>query len=97
MVEPVTDSKSKSTKVSTWNEPFKIISVTKSDGPGDDTKKDWYRYVISQGRDPIIGLRRGTRKSVVEAAEGVVECLNARLVGKPGRVHVKHQKKQEDG
>lgn len=90
----MTKSKSKSTKVSSWNEPFKIISVTKSDGPEGNAKKDWYRYVISQGGDPIIGFRRGTRKSVVEAAEGIVYCLNERLVGKPGRVHLKYQKKQ---
>lgn len=92
MVGPVTDSKSKSTKTYNWNEPFKIISVTKSDGPEGSDNKDWYRYVISQGRDPIVGLRRGSRQSVVEAAEGVVFCLNERLVGKPGRVHIKYQK-----
>jgi hypothetical protein len=89
----MTNSNSKSTKVSGWFEPCKIISVTKSDGPQGNNKKDWYRYVISQGNDPIVGFRRGTRESVVAAAEEVVFCLNERLVGKPGRVHVKLSKK----
>ena len=87
-------SKSKSSKTPDWDEPFRIISVTKSDGPDGGAKKGWYRYVISRGKDPITGFRRGTRKSVVEAAEGVVLCLNQRLVGKSGRANSKHQKKQ---
>lgn len=90
----MTKVKAKSNKSSKWNEPFKIVSVTKSDGPEGSETKDWYRYVISQGQDPIIGLRRGSRQSVMEAVEGVVFCLNERLIGKPGRVHIKYQKKQ---
>lgn len=76
-----------------WAEPFKVISVTKSAGPEGNDKKDWYRYVISQGNDPIIGFRRGTRQSVVAAAEAVVFSLNERLVGKRGRAHIKYRKK----
>ena len=83
---------SKRDKASSWKEPFRIISVTKSEGPDGNDKEDWYRYVISQGNDPIIGLRRGTQESVLEAAEGVVFCLNERLIGKPGRVHVHYRK-----
>ena len=90
----MTNTKPKPEKASQWNEPFKIVSVTKSKGPEGSDNKDWYRYVISQGKDPIVGFRRGSKKSVVEAAEGVVFCLNERLIGKPGRVHIKYQKKQ---
>lgn len=88
----MTNSNSKSTKVSGWFKPCKIISVIKSGGPQGDDKKDWYRYVISQGNDPIVGFRRGTRESVVAAAEEIVFCLNERLVGKTGRVHIDYKK-----
>lgn len=88
----MSESKSKPTKSASWAIPFKIISVTKSDGPAGAEQKDWYRYVISQGNDPIVGLRRGTKKSVVAAAEEIVVSLNERLIGKTGRVHVKYKK-----
>ena len=38
-----------------WAEPFKIISVTKSEGPTNTDNQDWYRYVISRGKDPTNG------------------------------------------
>jgi hypothetical protein len=96
MVGRMSESKSKPEKSADWAVPFKIISVTKSEGPAGNEQKDWYRYVISQGNDPIIGHRRGTRKSVVAAAEEIVFSLNERLVGKPGRVHVKYKKESSN-
>jgi len=96
MVDRMDELKAKLEKSSDWAVPFKIVSVTKSDGPAGTEQKDWYRYVISQGNDPIIGLRRGTKKSVVEAAEEIVFSLNERLVGKPGRVHVKYRKESKN-
>ena len=87
----MTQSKLKPSE-SRWDEPFKIVSVTKSEGPEGSDNKDWYRYVISRGEDPIVGFRRGSKKSVVEAAEEVVFSLNERLVGKQGRVHIKYRK-----
>lgn len=92
MVVRMSETKTKPEKTANWAVPFKIISVTKSEGPAGNEQKDWYRYVISQGNDPIIGLRRGTKKSVVAAAEEIVVSLNERLIGKPGRVHVKYKK-----
>lgn len=76
-----------------WYKPYKVVSIRKSKPPAGSDKKDWYRYVIGQGKDRIVGLRRGSRQSVEEAAEGVVFCLNERLRGKSGRVHIKYQKK----
>lgn len=96
MVGRMSESNSKTAKSAHWAVPFKIISVTKSEGPAGNEQKDWYRYVISQGDGQIIGHRRGTRKSVLAAAEEIVVSLNERLVGKPGRVHVKY-KKDSDG
>lgn len=98
MVDRMSETKTKTVEVKSadWAVPFKIISITKSDGPSGNEQKDWYRYVISQGNDPIIGLRRGTKKSVVTAAEEIVFSLNERLVGKPGRVHVKYKKESKD-
>lgn len=89
----MSDSKSTSAKTSSWkNEPFKIIEVCKTEAPDGDSKGNWYRYVISQGNEPLIGVRKGSKKSVTEAANEVVTCLNQRRLGKMGRVHLSTRK-----
>ncbi len=69
-------------------QPFKIIELTKTDPPESDDERDWYRYVISQGDKPIIGLRQGSKRSVKEAIDEVVLRMNERRLGKTGRPSV---------
>ena len=66
-------------------QPFKIIELTKTDPPESDDEREWYRYVISQGDKPIIGMRQGSKRSVKEAIEEVVLRMNERRLGKTGR------------
>ena len=89
----MSNSKSTSAKASNWkSEPFKIIEVSKTESPDGESKGNWYRYVISQGNEPLIGVRKGSKKSVVDAANKVVMCLNQRRLGKMGRVHLSTRK-----
>ena len=54
----------------------------------DSAKLDWYRYVIRQGSNEIVGHRRGSRDDVRQAVETLVAQLNSRLHLKPGRVQL---------
>lgn len=71
------------------NEPFRIVEFARAEPPAGQGKTEWYRYVISQGRDPMAGLRQGTRESVTAAVEEIVLRMNERRMGKFGRVHLK--------
>lgn len=71
------------------NEPFRIVEFARADPPAGQDKTEWYRYVISQGRDPMAGIRQGTRESVTAAVEEIVLRMNERRMGKFGRVHLK--------
>lgn len=66
-------------------QPFKIIELAKTDPPDADDEREWYRYVISQGDKPIVGLRQGSKRSVKAAIEEVVLRMNERRLGKTGR------------
>ena len=69
-------------------EPFKVVSTDRCEPPegaGDDT---WYRYVIAQGSNSIVGRRQGSLSSVSAAIEEEVARLNERRLGKTGRVHL---------
>lgn len=66
-------------------QPFKIIELSKTDPPDADDDREWYRYVISQGDKPIVGLRQGSKSSVKAAIEEVVLRMNERRLGKAGR------------
>lgn len=47
--------------------------------------REWYRYVISQGDKPIVGMRQGSKRSVKMAIDEVVLRMNERRLGKTGR------------
>lgn len=66
-------------------QPFKIIELAKTDPPEVDDQREWYRYVISQGDKPIVGMRQGSKRSVKLAIEEVVLRMNERRLGKTGR------------
>ncbi|MEX2494696.1 MAG: hypothetical protein WD448_01335 [Woeseia sp.] len=71
------------------NEPFKIVEFAKADPPSGQPDSEWYRYVISQGRAAMAGMRQGSRESVIAAVEDIVNRMNERRLGRSGRVHLK--------
>ena len=86
MVTASTSPKVLPMDASFWKtQPFKIIELIKTDPPEADDEREWYRYVISQGDKPIVGLRQGSKRSVKMAIEEVVLRMNERRLGKTGR------------
>lgn len=71
------------------NEPFRIVEFAKVDPPSGQPDSEWYRYVISQGRAAMAGMRQGSRESVIAAVEDIVNRMNERRLGRSGRVHLK--------
>lgn len=69
-------------------ESFKVVSTDKCDPPDGAGDTDWYRYVIAQGSNSIVGRRQGSLSSVSAAIEEEVARLNERRMGKTGRVHL---------
>ncbi len=69
-------------------EPFKVISTDRCDPPEGAGDDNWYRYVIAQGNNSIVGRRQGSLSSVSAAIEEEVARLNERRMGKTGRVHL---------
>jgi hypothetical protein len=57
---------------------FCLTSVDEVDAPegGEGT---WYRYVISQGDNSIVGMRCGTRPEVMVFLDALLERLNTRF------------------
>ena len=70
------------------DDSFQVESIAKSDPPEGAEKDNWYRYVIIQGGNTIVGHRPGSLRSVTQAVEEVVGRLNERRFGKRGRVHL---------
>ena len=68
-------------------DPFKIVSVRRAETPAG-ADGSWHGYVISQGRNTIQGCRQGTLEAVTADVEQIVALLNARRIGKGGRVHL---------
>lgn len=58
---------------------FHVESVEKSDPPTEDTKGNWYRYVIGRGSSKIAGMRPGSLNDVTRHAESVADDLNSRV------------------
>jgi hypothetical protein len=70
------------------NGPFEMESLKKADAPDGAGGKNWYKYIINQGVNQIVGYRQGSHQAVKEAVEDIVVNLNQRRSGKPGRVHL---------
>ena len=83
--EKATSSRTASTKPA---EPFKVVSTDKCDPPEGAGDDNWYRYVIAQGSNSIVGRRQGSLSSVSAAIEEEVARLNERRMGKTSRVHL---------
>jgi hypothetical protein len=61
---------------------YQVASVDKITSPPNGGDGDWYRYVLTGGRCPITGLRRGTLLEVTEHARRCAKDLNDRSNGK---------------
>lgn len=59
-------------------EPFRILSIEKTDPPEGVSGGEWYRYSIDYKASPIVGIRSGTLSSVKQHLEEYLEKLNAR-------------------
>ena len=58
------------------NGPFEMASLKKTKAPAGTEGGNWYKYVINQGANRIVGYRQGSLAAVTEAveeAETVVE------------------------
>ena len=73
---------------SAQDKPYILDSITQSKSPMNTDEPDWYRYVINQGGNQIVGYRRGTPQSVRGEVDLIVEQLNSRRTVKPGRKHI---------
>lgn len=71
------------------NPPFRIVEFARAEPPDGQGDSEWYRYVISQGRGAMSGIRQGTRESVTAAVEEIVVRMNERRLGRFGRVHLR--------
>ncbi len=69
-------------------EPYKLKSIRKEQSPAGAEGIDWYRYVITQGGNTIVGHRQGSTSSVRLAVEEIVVHLNERRGGKVTRAYV---------
>jgi hypothetical protein len=61
--------------------PFRLESIAPVGAP-DGGQGPWQRYVITQGKNTITGVRAGTREEVGERLADMVACLNERRLGK---------------
>ena len=69
-------------------DPFEVVSVISVEAPPGLSGDDWFRYVIRQGHNQIIGFRSGSKVNVTFAIEDIVHRLNDRRRLKRGRTHV---------
>jgi hypothetical protein len=69
-------------------QPWKIVSIERSEAPSGTEGTDWYAYVIEQGEHTSNGYRRGKLKAVTLAVEELIFQLNERRFGKRGRVNL---------
>jgi hypothetical protein len=88
---PISADSRESTPVTTnhpdddLNQPFRVVSVEKSNDPALGTTGGWYQYIIKSGKSCITGLHRGTLAEVKEFAEDCAEAFNMRNSSKGRR------------
>lgn len=58
---------------------YEVTSCEKADPPSGAEGKNWYRYVVDNGRSEITAYCQGTKKQVIAHTSDFVEKLNARL------------------
>jgi hypothetical protein len=68
--------------------PYTLSSITPTASPFSPDELDWYRYVIDQGGNQIVGYRRGSEQAVRGEVDVIVVQLNSRRTVKSGRKHI---------
>jgi len=58
---------------------FHVDSIEQADAPGPEGGVNWYRYILKNDSSTITGLRRGTRRHVLEYAEEYAAQVNSRI------------------
>ncbi len=69
-------------------DPFEMTALAKTEAPAGAQGTNWYRYVITQGANTIVGYRQGSLRTVRNGIDEIVVRLNERRAGKVGRVHL---------
>jgi hypothetical protein len=77
------------------DEPFTLKSITRSEAPAGADSDNWHRYVITQGHNTIVGQLQGTKASAERAVLEIIDRLNERRRGKPGRVQLSPGRKKK--
>lgn len=62
----------------TRSRQYRVESVEEVPPPEGTSEENWFRYIISEGRSIIEGLRPGSLYSVTQHAETFASDLNAR-------------------
>ena len=68
--------------------PYEIVSIRSVGTPPGLFGNDWFRYVIRQGHNQIVGFRAGDKANVTLTIEDAVHRLNHRRQLRRGRTHV---------
>lgn len=76
--------------------PFRVVELTRTEPPDEEDDREWYRYVISQGDQPIVGMRQGSKRSVKAAVDELVLRMNERRLGKSPRPPAGRRRKATD-
>lgn len=75
--------------------PFTLKSITKSEPPAGGDNDNWYRYVITQGANTIVGQMQGSRAASERAVQEIIDRLNERRRSKSGRVQLSPGRKKK--
>ncbi len=70
------------------DEPYKLKSILEEKAPTGTEGIGWHRYVITQGKNSIVGHRQGSLEGVTVAVEELLVQLNERRRHKQVRVHL---------
>ncbi len=74
--------------------PFELVQVIGAEAPDGGTGDRWCKYVITQGKNQIVGYSQGSLRRVKRDAKFKVEELNRRRYGgKKAPAPVRNQKK----
>jgi 16S rRNA U516 pseudouridylate synthase RsuA-like enzyme len=74
--------------------PFELVQVIAAKAPDGGTGDRWCKYVITQGKNQIVGYSQGSLRRVKRDAKFKVEELNRRRYGgKKAPAPARNQKK----
>ena len=68
--------------------PYILESIVAAPSPMHPGEDDWHRYTINQGKNQIVGYRRGSSASVRAEVDAIVVQLNSRRSQQAGRKHI---------